>query len=323
MGKICGKECVSSRGLKRDETLKHTGKGTSKIEEKPKETVSATLQISQFEKIVKECANLCHGHSCLPEDIRNMYDSFEFGRQDAVDLWEILEPVNTRSHGDAKKICCSFYGLLQDNLLPNKFGGDITLASILLAKIGNHRSSSFSKSECKLHENPFSTPKIISERDQKNLRYIAGYVVHKLYTKFKISKNKDSEYSKKCSSISLCCKTDSDSTQTLINSQVRGGSWRVDDSVQNNFVECEKIFCLSTLNFQTVINSAQLVQEMQGGPCIISNFDALCYNIGPKVSKETSLNLLENMLLLFTKVFAFSFARDVKERLKARKKGIL
>ena len=93
--------------------------------------------------------------------------------------------------------------------------------------------------------------------------------------------------------------------------------------MQNNFVECEKIFCLSILNFQTVINSAQLVQEMQGGPCIISNFDALCYNIGPKVSKETSLNLLENMLLLFTKVFAFSFARDVKERLKARKKGIL
>ena len=137
MGKICGKECVSSRGLKRDETLKHTRKGTSKIEEKPKETVSATLQISQFEKIVKECANLCHGHSCLPEDIRNMYDSFEFGRQDAVDLWEILEPVNTRSHGDAKKICCSFYGLLQDNLLPNKFGGDINLTNILLAEIGN------------------------------------------------------------------------------------------------------------------------------------------------------------------------------------------
>ena len=37
--KICGKECVSSRGLKRHETLMHTRERTSKTEEKPKKTV--------------------------------------------------------------------------------------------------------------------------------------------------------------------------------------------------------------------------------------------------------------------------------------------
>ena len=182
--------------------------------------------------------------------------------------------------------------------------------------------SFFSKSKCKLHENPLSTLKIISERDQKNLQYIAGYAVHKLYTKFKFSKNKDIEYFKQFSSILLYCKTDSDSTQTLINSQDRGELWRVNDNVQNIFIECEKIFCLSTSNFQTVINSAQLVQEMQGSPCVISNFDALCYKIEPKINKAISLNLLENMLLLFTKVHAFSFARDVKKRFKARIKKL-
>ena len=69
-----------------------------------------------------------------------------------------------------------------------------------------------------------------------------------------------------------------------------------------------------------MINSAQLGQEMQGSPCVISSFEALCYNIEQKFNKEISLNLLENMLLmlLFTKVHAFSFARDVKERFKAR-----
>ena len=117
----------------------------------------------------------------MPEDIRNMFDSFEFDRQDAVDLWEILEPVITKFHGDAEKCYSSFYSLLQDNLLPSKFGGDITLTNILLAEIGNHLLSFFSKSECKLPENPLITPKIISERDQKSLQYIAGYVVHKLY----------------------------------------------------------------------------------------------------------------------------------------------
>ena len=94
--------------------------------------------------------------------------------------------------------------------------------------------------------------------------------------------------------------------------------WRVNDNVQNIFLECEKIFSLSTLNFQTVINSAQFFQEIQGSPCVISNFDALCYNMEPKTNKEISLNLLENILLLFTKVSVFPFARDVKERFKAR-----
>ena len=70
-----------------------------------------------------------------------------------------------------------------------------------------------------------------------------------------------------------------------------------------------------------MINSPQLVQEMQSSLCVFSNFDGLCYNIEPKVNEEISLNLLENMLLLFTKVCAFSFARDVKERFKARIKN--
>ena len=159
------------------------------------------MQISQFKEIVKESAKSCHGDSCYLKENLNF---FKFDRSDVVDLWEILE-----LHGDAEKFYCSFHGLLQDNLLTNKFGGDITLTNILLTEMGNHLLSFFSKTGRKLHENPLSTRKLISERDQKSLQYIPGYVVHKLYTKFKFSKNKDSEYSKQCSSILLCCKTDS------------------------------------------------------------------------------------------------------------------
>ena len=59
---------------------------------------------------------------------------------------------------------------------------------------------------------------------------------------------------------------------------------------------------------------------MQENSSVISNFDALCSNIDPKVNKEISLNISEGMLLLFTKVCAFSFARDVKEKFKAKSK---
>ena len=105
----------------------------------------------------------------------------------------------------------------------------------------------------------------------------------------------------------MFCKIDSVRIQALINAQDRGGLWRVNDNVQNIFIECEKIFLSFTLNFQTVIYSVQLVQEMQRNPWVISNFDVLYYNTERKVNKE-------NMMLSF----AFSFASDVKERFKAR-----
>ena len=44
----------------------------------------------------------------------------------------------------------------------------------------------------------------LSESELKSLQYIIGYVVPKLYSKFKFSKNKDSVYSKQCLSILLC-----------------------------------------------------------------------------------------------------------------------
>ena len=162
-----------------------------------------------------------------------------------------------------------------------------------------------------------STPKIISERDQKSLQYIAGYVVHKSYTKFKFSKNKDREYSKQCSSILLCCKTDSDNTQILINSQDRGGLWRVNDNAQNIFIECDKIDRLSTSNFQTVIQH-NWFKKCKAVPMLFQILMHYVTILNQRLTKKISLNLLENVLLLFTKVRVFSFTSDVKERFKAR-----
>ena len=59
-----------------------------------------------------------------------MFDSFEFDRQDAVDLWKILESVITKFHGDVEKFESSFYGLLKDNLLPNQFGVNVLLGDL-------------------------------------------------------------------------------------------------------------------------------------------------------------------------------------------------
>ena len=140
-----------------------------------------------------------------------------------------------------------------------------------------------------------------------SLQYIVGYVVHKLYSKFKFSKNKDFTYSKQCLSKLLYCKIDSDDTETLINAKDWGGLWRVNETVENILTECEKIFRSFTPEFRLVIKYSELVQEMQANSIIISIYDSVCYNMEPKVNKELSLNLLESILELFVKVQMFSF----------------
>ena len=129
----------------------------------------------------------------------------------------------------------------------------------------------------------------------KSFQYIAGYIVHILYSKFKFSKKKDCDYSKQCLSILLCCKIDSDETQGRMNAKDRGGFWRVNETVQNIFIECEKIFPSLTSAFCLVFKCSELVQEMQANSIIISNYDSLCHSIDPNVNKELSLNLLKSM----------------------------
>ena len=120
-----------------------------------------------------------------------------------------------------------------------------------------------------------------------------------LFTYYILSSNfqkkKDCDYSKQCLSILLCCKIDSDDTQGRMNAKDRGGFWRVNETVQNIFIECEKIFPSLTSAFCLVFKCSELVQEMQANSIIISNYDSLCHSIDPNVNKELSLNLLKSM----------------------------
>ena len=81
----CGKECVSSRGLKRHITVQE--------EVTPKEQKKVLIAIDEFLNIVKKCADSCNEDLCLPEDTRKMFPSFDFTPDDAVELWAVLKPV--------------------------------------------------------------------------------------------------------------------------------------------------------------------------------------------------------------------------------------
>ena len=149
---------------------------------------------------------------CLPKDTRKRFSSFDFSPDDALALWAVVE----KFHRNAENCYSHFYGLLQENLQPKKFGGDFALTNILLTDVNNHILVHLSTKKVY-----YDIPKIkhdsvkLPETEMKSLKYIIGYVVHKLYSKFIFSKNKDCVYSIQCVSILLCCKSDSDDTPTL------------------------------------------------------------------------------------------------------------
>ena len=82
--------------------------------------------------------------------------------------------------------------------------------------------------------------------------------------------------------------------------------------MQGIFIECEKIFCARTSTFQTSIDSTSLVTEMLQNCHLVSSYKLICYGVEPKVPDEICFNILEKMLMLFTRVRTFSYAKDIR-----------
>ena len=71
-----------------------------------------------------------------------------------------------------------------------------------------------------------------------------NYVLSSNFQKIKIVFIVNSVYQYYCA--------DSDDTQTLLNAKDRGGLWRVDETVENIFIECKKVFPSFTSAFRLV-----------------------------------------------------------------------
>ena len=86
------------------------------------------------------------------------------------------------------------------------------------------------------------------------------------------------------------------------------------------FLKCEIIFRSHTSGFKTSLICNDIVQETISCGDVTSNYKAICLEVDMELEKEISKNLLEDMLTLFVKTRAFSFAKDIREKHKAAKK---
>ena len=112
--------------------------------------------------------------------------------------------------GNAEKFYSGFYGLLLDNLLPSKFE-DETVSNILMTEAANHILIHLSDGSDLVSPQPppsKMSEHALADRDFKSLQYIAGYIVHKMYTKFNFSNKYKSDHSQQTLSILKACKVD-------------------------------------------------------------------------------------------------------------------
>ena len=112
----------------------------------------------------------------MPKDTRKMFSFFDFTPDNAVESWEVLKPAVEMFHGNAENYYSNVYGLLQENLLPKQFGGDITLTNILLPEVGNHILRHLSTRKVHYDNLTIKYDSVkLAERELKSSQYIVGY----------------------------------------------------------------------------------------------------------------------------------------------------
>ena len=205
--------CKAQRGLTRHFNTKHGAPAASNLSEE--ELAVKKLHPLHLKTIVKKCADKLAVDMCYPVDLRNYFSKdFDFTTEDATSLWSKLRKVISDFNGDAERFYCQYFGLLTDNLLSSKFK-DGFISNTLLQEVANEILSHLSGTNVHPTEEiePIASG-IICEVELKSLQYLAGFVIHKLYNRFRFSRNSNSVFHTQYCLILQSCKLEADSSHT-------------------------------------------------------------------------------------------------------------
>ena len=151
----------------------------------PLEVSTKKLHPIKLRVMVKMCAENIATDLCFPVSTRTKFYTDNFLHDDAEALWSKLRGLIDSFDGVAERFYSYFYALFLNNLLPPNFDG-MTLTNTLMSEIANEILVHLSG--CKhleLEPKDCSLP----EKELKTLQYLAGFCIHKLYTKFRFSRN--------------------------------------------------------------------------------------------------------------------------------------
>lgn len=168
----------------------------------------------------------------------------------------------------------------------------------------------------------------LNDREKNALVYLSGYVCGTLYRRLrKSAKGEEANLAHDKSqylALLLATKVAVDETQSshkLLNAKNRGGLWGVKDGIIMIFHIAETLFVSTTSSGKHSIDAGGMVDKLLANPIILSCLSSICSSAEVKICKEMRLNLLEQMLTLFIRVRAFSYAKDIRQEHKRLKKA--
>ena len=170
----------------------------------------------------------------------------------------------------------------------------IKVAENMLAYYKRQKSVSTNNADCNLN---------LSDREKAGLQYIGGYVLQKIHNRHRA---KASHESQQAQAILKAGKSDkNDSTQKLVESVNRGGLWFISEPSQIIFLKTD---------------IAGIAQESISDCDVLSNYNLILAEAELEPDKHVEKDVLHNIVSLYVRVRAFSFAKDIIQRYKIKSK---
>ena len=276
--------------------------------------------------LVKSIVKLSNDE-CYPQWILDEFKNYKLGSLDNVNhTYDFIKDVIADFNGNAEKFYPKFYkNITGENTFLNLSKQCSTLLGM---EVANHvlaflTDSNFSDDN--FDSNLRSVE--LNSKEKSIVCYIGGYVFGTLYKRLRFSKRKTSTANQDFLSILLAGKLSDTQTlledeHKLVNSKNRGGLWKITKPAINIFTITELKFRQSVNKSGRKIDSVALTSSLVKDCGVLSNYDKIRSNAEQKISKEIALNFLEHLLMLFIRVRAFSYVRNIQQlhKMKSNKK---
>ena len=188
----------------------------------------------------------------------------------------------------------------------------IKVAENMLAYYKRQKSVSTNNADCNLN---------LSDREKAGLQYIGeyAYVLQKIHNRHRA---KASRKSQQAQAVLKAGKSDkNDSTQQLEEIVNRGGLWSISEPSQIIFLKTEQYFRRATSTpGLTKVDIAGIAQESISDCDVLSNYNLIFAEAELEPDKHVEKDVLHNIVSLYVRVRAFSFAKDIIQRYKIKSK---
>ena len=320
---FCSKKCLSKGGLTRHVNSKHKGQVNTEEANTACSSVSTSmsnavnkLEPSELREIFRISIEKLAKDECYPPSVTE-----QFKLLGNISLEYIMPAFNTmlpilNTVDDTETFYAKFYHLFSDESCDYE-NLDHNCSLLLSFENVNHVVAHLAGA--KIQDDVFTledtSSNSFTEKEISLISYLSGYVFSTFYRRIRFSKSGScsSFYHQQCLTFLLarkCTEEQTSSEHKHIEMLDRGGLWKVTSDVTSIFTIAECYFKCATEKSVTKIDTKSIVSNLMANGKVLTYVTNIRQSSEDPVKKEIALNLLKDLLTLYVRVRAFSFAKD-------------